>query len=160
RLLRAVPPTQLLLFFQHATHRGLRANVDPWSARRGTIWFGGRSQSSALSTTSSIRRRSASESLFAGEVLEPARSRKLPPPGDRKMKDVLFVAANPTQTPFDFRHELDLIQRARDLRPNALRVEARWSVGSGDLKQLLSQLRPSVLHLLSPGVDPKTRALI
>ncbi len=76
------------------------------------------------------------------------------------MKAVLFVASNPTATKFEFAEELRRIEQVQEHWPGTYRVRARWSVSLSDLQRLIEQFRPNILHLLSPGVEPKTQGLM
>jgi hypothetical protein len=74
--------------------------------------------------------------------------------------NVLFVASNATAIQFDFATELERLQGARERAGGGFTLTARWSVSSDDLRQLLKEHQPDVLHLLSPGVNPANRALM
>jgi hypothetical protein len=73
---------------------------------------------------------------------------------------VLFVASNPTAIKFDFAGELTAVKEALQGRPNGLEVLARWSVSVAGLKSAVAKIRPEIVHLLSPGVDVVTNALV
>jgi hypothetical protein len=73
---------------------------------------------------------------------------------------VLFVASNPTKIRFDFARELAVINEEAQHRPGRLNVLARWSVSVTGLKDAVTKTRPAIVHVLSPGVDPITNALI
>jgi len=73
---------------------------------------------------------------------------------------VLFVASNPTAIKFDFAGELNTIAEALKSRAGSPTILARWSVSSAALKSAVQSRRPEIVHLLSPGVDPITNALV
>jgi hypothetical protein len=73
---------------------------------------------------------------------------------------VLFVASNPTAIQFDFAGELTAMKEALRSRPSGPKILARWSVSGAGLKKAVSDLRPEIVHLLSPGVDQITNALV
>lgn len=73
---------------------------------------------------------------------------------------VLFVASNPTTIKFDFARELGIIKEEGHRRPDGLHVQARWSVSVAGLKNAIAKLRPDIVHVLSPGVDVITNALV
>lgn len=73
---------------------------------------------------------------------------------------ILFVASNPTTIKYNFEDELHRIETAGLRRPGAVRVTARWSVSLDRFKEQLGEIRPDVVHVLSPGVDPAGNRLI
>ena len=73
---------------------------------------------------------------------------------------ILFVASNPTMIKFNFEDELHRIEAAGLRQPGAMRVTARWSVSLDGFKDQLGEIRPDVVHVLSPGVDPVGNELI
>jgi hypothetical protein len=73
---------------------------------------------------------------------------------------VLFVASNATAIKFDFASELERLQAARERAGGSFSLTARWSVSADDLRVLLEEHQPDVLHVLSPGVNPANRALM
>lgn len=74
---------------------------------------------------------------------------------------ILFVASNPTAIKFDFAGELTVIQEASSERqPSSLKLVSRWSVSVNGLKSAVEAIRPEIVHLLSPGVDQVTNALV
>lgn len=74
---------------------------------------------------------------------------------------ILFIASNPTAIKFDFAGELTAIHEASSKRrPSSLKVVSRWSVSVNGLKSAVKAIRPDIVHLLSPGVDEVTNALI
>ena len=76
------------------------------------------------------------------------------------MANVLFVASNATAIQFDFARELERLQAARDQAGGSFTLTARWSVSAGDLRRILEEQGPDVVHLLSPGVNPANHALM
>jgi len=76
------------------------------------------------------------------------------------MKNVLFVASNATAIHFDFAKELDRIQGARELAGGSFTLIARWSVSAHDLRRLIQEHRPDVVHVLSGGVNPANHGLM
>ena len=76
------------------------------------------------------------------------------------MKNVLFVASNATAMQFDFAGELDRIQAARELAGGSFTLTARWSVSAHDLRNLIEEQAPDVVHVLSPGVNPANHGLV
>ena len=74
--------------------------------------------------------------------------------------NVLFVASNATAIQFDFATELKRLQAAREQAGGSFTLTARWSVSAADLRLLLEEQQPDVLHVLSPGVNPANRALM
>ena len=76
------------------------------------------------------------------------------------MANILFVASNATEIPFDFARELEQLQSASNGAGGSLAVTARWSVSADELRCLLKENRPDVVHLLSPGVDPSNLGLM
>src|SRR5688572_3588307 len=74
---------------------------------------------------------------------------------------ILFVASNPTVIKFDFAGELTAIRDASSKRkPPILELASRWSVSVNGLKSAVAAIRPEIVHLLSPGVDQVTNALV
>jgi TIR domain/CHAT domain len=74
---------------------------------------------------------------------------------------ILFVASNPTAIKFDFAGELTAIREASSKRrPLSLKLVSRWSVSAKGLKSAVETIRPEIVHLLSPGVDQVTNALV
>ena len=73
---------------------------------------------------------------------------------------ILFVASNPTTIKYNFEDELHRIEAAGLRRPGTMRVTARWSVSLDRFKEQLGEIRPDVVHVLSPGVDPAGNELI
>lgn len=73
---------------------------------------------------------------------------------------VLFVASNPTAITFDFAGELAVIKEAWQQRSDTTEVLARWSVAVDGLRDDVSRTRPDIVHILSPGVEPVTRAMV
>jgi hypothetical protein len=74
--------------------------------------------------------------------------------------NVLFVASNATAIHFDFARELERIQAARERAGGNFTLTARWSVNADDLRRLLEEHGPDVVHVLSPGVNPANHALM
>src|SRR4051812_14356398 len=65
---------------------------------------------------------------------------------------ILFVASNPTATKFDFKGELTAIRAAASRRRHSkLNLVARWSVDAVSLREAIVNLRPAIVHLVSPG---------
>jgi hypothetical protein len=73
---------------------------------------------------------------------------------------VLFLASNPTEMKFGFVEELHRIEEARRSRPGAFDVIPRWSVSLAGLKRHVTADRPTVVHVLSPTVDPARNELV
>ena len=73
---------------------------------------------------------------------------------------VLFVASNATAISFDFATELERLQAASEHAGGAFTLTARWSVSADDLRHLLTECAPDVVHLLSPGVNPTNHSLM
>ena len=73
---------------------------------------------------------------------------------------ILFVTFNPTTVTCNFEDELHRIETAGLRRPGTVRVAARWSVSLDDFKDQFGQIRPNVVHVLSPGVDLSGNELI
>lgn len=76
------------------------------------------------------------------------------------MANVLFVASNATAIRFDFGMELEQLQTALERAPGSFKLIARWSVTADDLRHLLEEQGPDIVHLLSPGVNPANHALM
>jgi len=73
---------------------------------------------------------------------------------------VLFLASNPTEMKFGFVEELHRIEEARRSRPGSFDVIPRWSVSLAGLKRHVTAVRPTVVHVLSPTVDPAKNELV
>jgi len=73
---------------------------------------------------------------------------------------VLFLASNPTKMKFGFAEELHRIEEARRSRPGCFDVIPRWSVSLSGLKRHVTSDRPTVVHVLSPTVDPAKNELV
>ena len=73
---------------------------------------------------------------------------------------VLFLASNPTEMKFGFVEELHRIEEARRSRPGCFDVIPRWSVSLAGLKRHVTAVRPTVVHVLSPTVDPARNELV
>ncbi len=65
---------------------------------------------------------------------------------------VLFVASSPSSLKFDFAGELAAMEAAADRSNGGFGVSSRWSVDLEGLTGLMQNVRPEVLHLVSPGV--------
>jgi TIR domain/CHAT domain len=76
------------------------------------------------------------------------------------VKNVLFVASNATAIRFDFATELERIQAARELAGDSFTLTAHWSVSAHDLRRLMEEQRPDVVHVLSGGVNPANDGLM
>ncbi len=76
------------------------------------------------------------------------------------MAHILFVASNATAIQFDFATELERIEAARKDAGGSFSLTARWSLSAEDLRQLLEEQQPDIVHLLSPGVNPHKHALM
>lgn len=77
-----------------------------------------------------------------------------------KKARILFIASNPTEIKFNFAEELYAIEQATRMSNGAFEVIARWSVSIEGLKRQLDEVKPDVVHLLSPGVDPERNELV
>ena len=73
---------------------------------------------------------------------------------------VLFLASNPTEMKFGFVEELHRIEEARRSRPGCFDVIPRWSVSLAGLRRHVTADRPTVVHVLSPTVDPARNELV
>ena len=73
---------------------------------------------------------------------------------------ILFVASNPTAIKFDFSGELTTINQVLSQTAGTIEVMARWSLGVDGLREAIQKMRPDVVHLVSPGVDLITQALV
>ena len=76
------------------------------------------------------------------------------------MARVLFIASNATAIHFDFARELERLQAASERAGGSFTLTARWSVSADDLRRLLEEQRPDVVHVLSRGVNSANDGLM